>query len=190
MIRKAIIVVLTLAAVGTAALCAESYRKLRGHNFVYLGLSYEGGYYWHWGLENGQLQVQYGYRVPRDSVKTPSWTSFSLFGLRFAYRVQLRDYYGGGWFEDRGRPLPASKRCGTCHVHVEVPLWQPLVVFAAYPTLAFVHNLLRPWRRRRKGLCLKCGYNLTGNVSGVCPECGERVRATASMKADVGLDEP
>ena len=32
-------------------------------------------------------------------------------------------------------------------------------------------------RQRKKGLCLKCGYNLTGNVSGVCPECGEKVEA-------------
>lgn len=23
--------------------------------------------------------------------------------------------------------------------------------------------------------CRKCGYNLTGNVSGICPECGERI---------------
>jgi hypothetical protein len=34
------------------------------------------------------------------------------------------------------------------------------------------------WRRRRErrlrgaGFCFSCGYNLTGNVSGVCPECG------------------
>ena len=26
--------------------------------------------------------------------------------------------------------------------------------------------------RRAKGLCVACGYDLTGNVSGVCPECG------------------
>ncbi|MEW6252310.1 MAG: hypothetical protein AB1716_16850 [Planctomycetota bacterium] len=25
--------------------------------------------------------------------------------------------------------------------------------------------------------CSKCGYNLTGNVSGVCPECGTRIVA-------------
>jgi len=30
-------------------------------------------------------------------------------------------------------------------------------------------------RRSARGLCIHCGYNLTGNVSGVCPECGERV---------------
>jgi len=30
---------------------------------------------------------------------------------------------------------------------------------------------LRQWRRQH-GLCQSCGYDLTGNVSGVCPECG------------------
>ncbi len=30
-------------------------------------------------------------------------------------------------------------------------------------------------KRRRQGLCLTCAYNLTGNVSGVCPECGTDV---------------
>jgi hypothetical protein len=26
--------------------------------------------------------------------------------------------------------------------------------------------------RGRRGLCVWCGYDLTGNESGVCPECG------------------
>lgn len=38
------------------------------------------------------------------------------------------------------------------------------------------------WRDRgRKNLptdrCLHCGYSLIGNVSGICPECGERIEA-------------
>lgn len=33
-------------------------------------------------------------------------------------------------------------------------------------------------RRRRQppGCCIACGYNLTGNLSGVCPECGTPAR--------------
>jgi len=65
------------------------------------------------------------------------------------------------------------------------PVWMPLVA-ALIPT----GLLCSRSRRFPPGHCQKCGYNLTGNVSGVCPECGERVRATASMKTDVGLDEP
>ena len=30
-------------------------------------------------------------------------------------------------------------------------------------------------KRREKGLCTRCGYSLTGNTSGVCPECGTLV---------------
>ena len=29
--------------------------------------------------------------------------------------------------------------------------------------------------RVKRGLCPTCGYDFTGNVSGVCPECGTRL---------------
>lgn len=32
------------------------------------------------------------------------------------------------------------------------------------------HRRLR--NRRAAGLCLTCAYDLTGNISGICPECG------------------
>ena len=56
-----------------------------------------------------------------------------------------------------------------------VPVWLLVALFGSYPMLAFIRGPHRRYRRRKKGLCLKCGYNLTGNVSGVCPECGERI---------------
>ena len=30
-------------------------------------------------------------------------------------------------------------------------------------------------QRYRDGLCMTCGYSLTGNVSGICPECGTHI---------------
>ncbi len=53
------------------------------------------------------------------------------------------------------------------------PIGALMVLLAAYPAIAFIRGPLRRWRRRRKGFCLKCGYDLMGNVSGVCPECGD-----------------
>jgi hypothetical protein len=35
--------------------------------------------------------------------------------------------------------------------------------------------------------CRKCDYNLTGNVSGVCPECGEKITAT-TVASDRGQE--
>ena len=52
------------------------------------------------------------------------------------------------------------------------PCWGLSLLFATYPTIAFIRGPLRRWRRRRRNLCVECGYNLTGNESGVCPECG------------------
>ena len=31
------------------------------------------------------------------------------------------------------------------------------------------------WEKYAKGMCRKCGYDLRGNTSGVCPECGATV---------------
>ncbi len=43
--------------------------------------------------------------------------------------------------------------------------------------------------RARAGGCTSCGYNLTGNVSGVCPECGEEMRPSESVESQVRSSE-
>ena len=59
---------------------------------------------------------------------------------------------------------------GTKTFEVIVPLWIPFLMFAL-PTAFLCHRD----RRFPRGLCQACGYNLTGNMSGVCPECGQRI---------------
>jgi len=60
-----------------------------------------------------------------------------------------------------------------------VPMW------CLVAPLAVAIWLTRDRRRRCKsGFCLRCGYNLTGNVSGICPECGTPIPASVDSKPD------
>jgi len=55
---------------------------------------------------------------------------------------------------------------------VSIPLWSVSILFAIYPIVAFIRSPARRRRYRRKhGLCVKCGYNLTGLSESRCPEC-------------------
>jgi len=60
---------------------------------------------------------------------------------------------------------------------VMVPWYAILLMTAAVPLLRLRRA---PRNRRRRGGCAACGYNLTGNVSGVCPECGAAAGAVPS----------
>lgn len=52
-----------------------------------------------------------------------------------------------------------------------IPLWIPFLI-AAIPTALLFYGYRR---RPGPGCCQACAYDLTGNVSGVCPECGSLV---------------
>jgi hypothetical protein len=54
---------------------------------------------------------------------------------------------------------------------VYCPLWMPLIV-----VLCFVEQ---PLKSVKVGHCVACGYDLTGNVSGRCPECGTTIARPA-----------
>lgn len=58
---------------------------------------------------------------------------------------------------------------------VRAPLLIGVPLLLLWPLLALVRGPVRRAVRRRRGACLQCGYNLTGNTSGVCPECGEPI---------------
>jgi len=59
---------------------------------------------------------------------------------------------------------------GITGINAFIPLWLVLLL-TAIPTAWLWH---RDRRRIRPGCCLRCGYDLTGNMSGICSECGER----------------
>jgi len=96
-------------------------------------------------------------RQPRDH----SWHKY-IAGIRFRRALEL-----GG---NRSRSM------------VGIVLFVP----HAYVCLALVilpafrgRRVLRRWRANRCGLCQTCFYDLNGNVSGVCPECGTAIGQTS-----------
>ncbi|HEY8749907.1 MAG TPA: hypothetical protein VIM11_18125 [Tepidisphaeraceae bacterium] len=61
------------------------------------------------------------------------------------------------------------------------PSGHGIMLVVQYRLLAMVFAVLpMVWlftrrRKRRTGTCEMCGYDLTGNASGVCPECGAAI---------------
>ncbi len=158
MVRKAIIVVLTMLAVASAVVFPLSLPWAFGYT--------RGGY---------SVEVNYGSLLvfvdaPDTDAPAPPNYWFWAANVLPPEVVESLGPYGGRLFT----VLPRYFHSGSLWV-LNLPLWTVFVGSTAYPTIALIRGPLRRWRRRRKGLCLKCSYNLTGNESGVCPECGTKI---------------
>jgi len=69
-------------------------------------------------------------------------------------------------------PMVSFDVVGETRDWIVVPYWSFFTLLALTPFL-----WLATHRRtsRQSGLCLRCGYCLTGSTSGTCPECGSPV---------------
>ena len=64
------------------------------------------------------------------------------------------------------------------NVGLAILLWAALTTAVLTKGLAVLfHPPQGGARPPRPGVCRRCGYSLTGNVSGVCPECGAKFAA-------------
>ena len=85
--------------------------------------------------------------------------------------------YAGQRRFDWDWPTAVSEASG--YSYLAFPLWIPflfaLIGFGIFGRLS---------RKSSPGCCCECGYNLTGNMSGICSECGALVdRGVASPNA-------
>lgn len=168
MIRKTLIIVLTLAAFSTAAACAYS---LATSESVYIYREYTSA------------RSSYMLSVDRYEVRASHWLFFRT--PRSSRKTEMA-WLGFGLLSEVGT-TPFG--FGFLIHRVSGPVWAPFLLLGAYPTVAFIRGPLRLWRRRNTGHCLRCGYDLTGNVSGVCPECGTGVGRAGSGGSAAGLDD-
>ena len=90
---------------------------------------------------------------------------------------------------DPGRPSDYRPATFMEKVQTRALLASFLVMMLSASAMAFrffwswrPRGLQRRWRRLRYNRCRGCGYSLTGNVSGVCPECGRPVSSLPRMQ--------
>ena len=184
-----------LVCVGSVGLWVRSYR------------ADEGFVYYRWNsltfarLDRGKLSV-----MTLDS--TPKATGFRW--VRWAGQLDWQQYpsapgtFGGGSVWHRRQFFGVHFLSGFQEYLISkapdwksreipyrmwvIPLWLPLGLMLILPVIAFLsyaRQLLG--HARPPGSCPRCHYSLTGNTSGICPECGTPV---PKQLDECGLDNP
>ena len=129
---------------------------------------------WRLHLWSGLVTVESGPGMQREiSTYKPHPVFSRLTRQKTAYQVLGPAVPGPGWSFMRQRGGLGLKwyeyrAVRSWKTTLVIPLWIPFVAPLAIATLT--HFVGRP--RRRRGHCANCGYNLHGNTSGRCPECG------------------
>jgi hypothetical protein len=106
------------------------------------------------------------------SMNDPKWWAISRNGEITLCRQDGRDW---------GKEFPGFDRAGFKYgglrgpngslYNLAVPHWF-VMTLCGIPPVAWTISAWRRRSRRRPGVCRSCGYDLRGNISGVCPECG------------------
>ncbi len=80
---------------------------------------------------------------------------------------------------DYGRPLPNGASTFCAVLAVELAIVAPMLYFGLATGLieiVFPASWAREVKEESASCCEKCGYDLRGNESGVCPECGQAIK--------------
>ncbi len=114
-----------------------------------------------------KYSILYQYAAERGGLHYSSQTPIHSFRLDGGYRILV-----GRWWRLRGpRDFETKWVPSIGEDYLFIPLWIPSVLFSFVFAISYT-----PFHRRRKrkklGLCLKCGYDLRGSKDR-CPECSE-----------------
>ena len=158
MLRWILIAVLIVCLICSTGLLARScYYGSRGRLFMRTTPSGYACIY----LSDGALSYL---MMPSTSKirKTVPWHE-----VRFSNAHRL-SFGSAGW-----QWWPTYSRVRQGPTFVLIPLYLPMLLFGAWAAY-FLHPVHRRRKRRKLGLCVKCGYDVRGSAER-CPECGERI---------------
>ncbi len=151
MVRKMIILSLTLVTIGSAALWIDGVRNPGAWPLKNTSESSRRFEYWRQG---GSVCISV--LAPRK-IAPKKMPAFKFAGFGYHSLIELTE------------SGPQFRRT------LLLPLWSLIVLFGTYPTYALIRGPIRRLRRKKQGLCIHCGYNLKGSVGSCCPECGTSV---------------
>ena len=192
MIRKATIVILSAAALMTLGVGLVSrWTPIQASRSSFADLPFSAVYFVE--CSEGKLYVGRSYMLEQPPKFMPFINLYLLHAYRSSFdQTSLVSHRSSDAPIDPSHPdrrrilqvrefmkaLRRGVRLGQPFLideRLSVHLCVPLIVFAAYPPIAFIRGPLRRYRRRRKGLCVACGYDLRGTVTGICSECGHSI---------------
>ncbi len=182
MIRSALIVLMTLSAISAGMLGALSFNAP-----LYIGLPFTSRLVGYVYVSEGLTRF-YLFQSDQDVRLSPSGDRRSMRILRnsddrtcqrFSHAPpnQINHYEIYWQRANRARNRAANPTMPVIRMSgVRFQILVVVAVLIAYPIITVVAG--RRIRRRRRiraarGRCETCGYDLTGNISGVCSECGE-----------------
>ena len=123
-------------------------------------------------VSRGYLQIAYCWFIPFDAPVTQAYRDLHLVSFHSGYAPDIHGLYsivsGGG---STSLPPPPVLVAKSIRMHLLLVAF----LFGACAAGPLLRGPVRRWHRARRGLCVRCGYDLTGNISGVCPECGTRI---------------
>lgn len=115
---------------------------------------------WTCNFPNVDLGVGRG-RVVVEINPPDGWGRMTAFGRGEETAIEF-------WVDwDVHREIYGPRAGRVSDVWVAIPLWM-LALLCGVTAFQMHYSD----RRRPNGCCRKCGYDLRGNASGVCPECG------------------
>jgi len=159
-------------------------------------ISWRNGWYWRWpgharhSMGSAGWLPRLGSNLPGYSIQVPVWMVAALIGVPslISWRL-LRGWRRTSTFK-HGSLLATGLVIGAGVVATQF-LYVPELMAYAIGGLTFVlifrapigtvEGALRGDPERSSDLCVQCGYNLTGNTTGVCPESGTKFEAPSEM---------
>ena len=180
--RKALLVSSVVLYGVTVGACAHSYWVIS--SFTWEFGSWESGQkHFSFGTGFGHLYLSVMRQTPPRCASCPRDWPWPFFKFKHTdlRTLNKRDRkYWPAWIAPVQFRIDYdfSGRFGQ-HVSFSLPLWVLVGAFAI-PMYLAIRPETKARSRRRRGLCVRCAYDLTGNKSGVCPECGTSVEPIPS----------